>query len=235
MVGINVRTIQSFWNVVKYSFTLPSSQQSIHLLPIWEPGVVASLYGMSSWNINPEFFSPELAQVVPHLNTVEKQLKAVTNLLHALGRTVGMDVIPHTDRYSEMVLANPQYFEWLIRQDTRIVNRRAELHEAVQAALMRFLKMEGSAVSMDYPSVAKVFFSGYFPDSERLKVLFGQAWDYAGRLNRRNKMVHLLYQLGYETAPATMAPPYRGLAVDTSETAKTIDEDGTYLARLPYH
>ena len=57
MVGINVRTIDSFWNVVKYALTLPETQNSIHLLPIWEPGVVASLYGMSSWNINPEFFS----------------------------------------------------------------------------------------------------------------------------------------------------------------------------------
>ena len=226
MVGINVRTIQNFWNVVKYSFTLAASQQAIHLLPIWEPGVVASLYGMSSWNINPEFFSPELARKIPHLNTVEKQLKVVINLLHALGRTVGMDVIPHTDRYSEIVLANPRYFEWLIRQDTRIIRHDTNLHEAVQAVLMRFLQIEGSAVSMDYPSTANVFFSTHFPESARLKVLFGQPWQYQKRLNRRNKMVQLLYQLGYETAPATMAPPYRGLVVDTSETAKTVDKMG---------
>ena len=59
MVGINVRTIGSFWNVVKYSLTLPQIQSSIHLLPIWECGVVASLYGIASWNINPEFFDEE--------------------------------------------------------------------------------------------------------------------------------------------------------------------------------
>ena len=105
MVGVNVRTIQSFWNMVKYALTLPDSQSSIHLLPMWEPGVVASLYGMASWRINPEFFSTELYHLVPQLDTVEKQLKAVVNLLHAMGKTVGMDVIPHTDRYSEMVIA----------------------------------------------------------------------------------------------------------------------------------
>ena len=65
MVGINVRTIGSFWNVVKYTLTLPHIHSSIHLLPIWEPGVVGSLYGISSWNLNTEFYSPELAQVCP--------------------------------------------------------------------------------------------------------------------------------------------------------------------------
>ena len=140
MVGINVRTIGSFWNIMKYMLTVPASQQSIHILPIWEPGVVASLYGMSSWNINPEFYSAELAASVPNLNTVEKQLKVVMNLLHATGRVVGMDVIPHTDRYSEIVLANPQYFEWLQRKDIEIINHRADLYEEAQAIILQFLK-----------------------------------------------------------------------------------------------
>jgi len=85
MVGINVRTIGNFFNVIKYAFTLPKSQDSIHLLPIWEPGVVGSLYGMTSFNVNPEFFSHELSAAIPNLNTVEKQLKFVVNILHAMG------------------------------------------------------------------------------------------------------------------------------------------------------
>ena len=116
MVGINVRTLGSFWRVVNYSLTLPALHDSIHLLPIWEPGVVGSLYGMVSWQINPEFFDVDLARYVPALDTVEKQLKVVVNLLHALGRTVGMDVIPHTDRFSEMVLTRPALFEWVYRK-----------------------------------------------------------------------------------------------------------------------
>lgn len=54
-VGINVRTIGHFWNIVPYTLTLPSAQNAIHILPFWEPGVVSSLYGPSSWNINPEW------------------------------------------------------------------------------------------------------------------------------------------------------------------------------------
>lgn len=56
IVGVNVRTVGSFWGVAKYALTLPASQSSIHLLPIWEPGVVGSIYGPSSWNLNQEFF-----------------------------------------------------------------------------------------------------------------------------------------------------------------------------------
>jgi hypothetical protein len=45
MVGVNVRTIGNFFNIIKYLLTIGQNQNSIHILPIWEPGVVASLYG----------------------------------------------------------------------------------------------------------------------------------------------------------------------------------------------
>ncbi len=227
MVGINVRTIQNFWNVIPYTLTLPTAQNSIHLLPIWECGVVASLYGMSSWNINTEFFSAELAAELPHLDTVEKQLKVVINILHAVGKTVGMDVIPHTDRYSEIVLANPSHFEWLQRRDFDILNHDNNLHEAVQQQLMRFLIRHGTGTgSRDYPKQTEVFFSENYEETERCKILFGEKNDIERRRQRRDKMVQWLYDLGLETVPATMAPPYRGLAVNRSEAAKTVDKSG---------
>ena len=211
MVGINVRTIQSFWNVVKYNFTLPEAQEAIHLLPIWEPGVVASLYGMSSWQINPEFFSEELYRAMPLLDTVEKQLKVVINILHALGKTVGMDVIPHTDRFSEQVLANPQYFEWLQRIDKGIVRHENNLHETMQDLIMDFIKKDTVSVSLDKND----FFSKSFPEKERLKILFGEPNNYEKRLNRRIALMEWLYKNNFETVPATMGPPYRGIDVDT--------------------
>nr|HQU61408.1 hypothetical protein [Saprospiraceae bacterium] len=186
MVGINVRTIQNFWNIIKYSLTLPQAQQSIHLLPIWEPGVVASLYGMSSWNINPEFFSSELQESFPQLDTVEKQLKVVVNILHATGRLVGMDVIPHTDRYSEIALANPQHFEWLQRQDDRITSHRAQLHEDVQQHVYQFLREQGPAkAGIDLPEDAEHFFSDNYPEGPRIELLFGGREDYGRRQQRR--------------------------------------------------
>lgn len=215
MVGINVRTIGNFWNIIKFVLTLPKSQDSIHLLPIWEPGVVSSLYGMTSWNINQAFFSIELAESIPHLDTVEKQLKAVINILHALGKTVGMDVIPHTDRFSEIVLANPQYFEWLQRENFEIVNHKADLHKDVQDLIILFLRQYGASNPFDsFPKEGAVFFSASFGEENRNKILFGEVKQVTIRQRRRDALLRFLTKYGYEPVPATMAPPYRGLKVD---------------------
>lgn len=227
MVGINVRTINSFWNVIKYALTIPDSQSSIHLLPMWECGVVSSLYGIASWNINPEFFDKELAQQYPHLDTVEKQLKVVINLLHLMGKTLGMDVIPHTDRYSEIVLANPHYFEWLQRKDFEIINHSSDLHEVIQERIIAFLDQYGSCSQLEYPQERNLFFDNTrSSEQERLRILFGEKQDLEGRNKRRNALINHLFTDGYEPVPATMAPPYRGLMVDKREEAKTIDEEG---------
>ncbi len=227
MVGVNIRTIGNFWNLIKYSLTLPACQSAIHLLPVWEPGVVASLYGMASWNINHEFFSHELAIAHPQLDTAAKQLKVVINLLHALGRSVGMDVIPHTDRYSEIVLANPHFFEWLQRQGTTIVDHRANLHEYVEEQILAFLKKNGAArPGTEWPGVAADFFGPSFSETDRLVVLFGPPSAREIRQKRRDKLIQFLYERGLEPVPATMAPPYRGLEVDPSEEGLTRDETG---------
>jgi hypothetical protein len=222
MVGINVRTIGNFWNVIKYSLTLPESQNVVHLLPIWEPGVVASLYGMSSWQINPEFISAELHRAMPHLDTVEKQLKVVINILHGLGKAVGMDVIPHTDRFSEQALANPQCYEWLQRIGYQIVRHDNNLHELVQELIFNFVKNKNTASPNAFgisensilPPTKEQFFSAEFSENDRIRILFGEPYDYALRLEKRAELIQMLYDNHFETVPATMGPPYRGLKVD---------------------
>ncbi len=225
-VGVNIRTIDNFWHMIPYALTLPEAQNTIHLLPVWEPGVVSSLYGPCSWNINPEFYSAELATVFPHLNTVERQLKVVVNILHLLGKAVGMDVVPHTDRYSEPALANPRLFEWLQRDDLTIVRHDSLLYETVQAQIAAWLADAGPAVpGITTPADTAAFFEE-MSESDRLLVLFGPVADYAGRLKRRKSLIEKLYRLGFETVPATMGPPYRGIEVDPAPEAKVIDEEG---------
>jgi hypothetical protein len=227
MVGVNVRTIGSFWNVVKYAFTLPRHQSSIHLLPIWECGVVASLYGMASWYINTEFFDNEIAQQFPNLNTVEKQLKVTINLLHLMGKTVGMDVVPHTDRYSEIALANPHYFEWLQRKDFEIIDHSDQLINIVQNTITDFLGEKGSASGDYFPRNSSEFFDDAKNSEDvRLRILFGKKENKESRNSRRNQLINYLFAQGLEPVPATMAPPYRGLIVDPSDTAKTVDNEG---------
>ena len=226
MVGINVRTIGGHWEMVKYLLTVPAAFDSVHLLPIWEPGVVESLYGMSGWSINSEFFSPDLAAAVPHLDTVERQLRAVVNLLHATGRTVGMDVIPHTDRFSEMATAQPHFFEWLRRDDLEIADHRADLHEEVQGLIHGWLVEAGPATDgAAVPATAAALFSPALPEERRLRMMFGEPDDHGGRTRRRIDLLHHLYAAGYEPAPATMGVPFRGLVVDASGDTAVTDED----------
>lgn len=227
MVGINVRTVGSFWNIVKYALTLPAAQDSIHILPIWEPGVVGSIYGMSSWQLNRELYNAELATVCPALDTVDRQLRAVVNLLHMMGKAVGMDVIPHTERFSEVVLAYPEYFEWLQRQDTVIVDHSANLHEKVQAKILAFLEAYGPAIpGEEVPATHEEFFRPSSDEIRRSRVLFGLPDDVEGRRARRNQLIRHLYRYGYEPVPATMAPPFRALLVDPRPEASILDSNG---------
>ncbi len=221
-VGVNVRTIGDFWKVLHYAITLPDHIRGVHLLPIWEPGVVGSLYGMASWEINPEFYSKDMLRMFPHLSAIEDQLAVVVNFLHALGKVVGMDVIPHTDRYSEIVLANPDLFEWLLRDDLEILDQREYLHEEVQGAIFDWLRARGPA----QPAYGMVGELWRLPEADRLKLFFGEPKDYGGRQARRLDLIDWLYRQGYEPAPATMAPPYRGLEVDPRPEAMTTDDAG---------
>ncbi len=223
MVGVNVRTVQNFWNIIKYALTLPDIQNSVHLLPIWEPGVVASLYGMSSWQINPEFFSEELYRQVPHFDTPEKQLKVVINILHLMGKTVGMDVIPHTDRFSEQALANPKCFEWLQRENVTITNHSNNLHEQVEQAIFDYYK---KFKPFDIPATRQLFFSKYLTESERCAIMFGSPKNYDERLKKRIALMDYLRTFGFETVPATMGPPYRGIKVIEGDAGLVIDADG---------
>ena len=226
MVGINIRTIGNVFNIIKYALTIPSGKllhNSLHILPIWEPGVVGSLYAISSWNLNNEFFSEELVQAFPELQTVESQLKVVVNLLHLMNFTVGMDVIPHTDRFSEIVLVNPSYFEWLQRKKSRIINHSNNLHEKIEELLFNYVSLQGPAVYFEsIPKTKEKFFR--LEENLRSLILFGKQEDTATRSRRRNEIINILFKEGYETAPATMAPPYRGLKVKEN-LSSTSDDD----------
>jgi hypothetical protein len=219
MVGINVRTVGTFAEVVKYTLTLPAAFDSIHLLPIWEPGVVKSLYGPSGWGFNTEFFSTGMAELHPHLDTVERQIRATVNVLHVMGRAVGMEVIPHTDRFSETVLAQPAMFEWMRVLDGEIVEHPSDLDREVSDRLFEWLTRAGSAdATVSVPPERAALFSDEFGEANRLRVLFGDPLDVFGRIERRIDAVRMLRSHGLEPVPATMGVPFRGLKVDPSHS-----------------
>jgi len=216
-MGINLRTTGGFLGALKYVMTLPPHINAIHLLPVFEPGVVGSLYGMASWRLNPEFFDQTWARIVPSQKHVNDQLRAFVNICHALGKAVGLDVIPHTDRFSEIVLVNPWLFEWFKRDGSTLLSHRADLHEEVAAHICGFAS---GRLDLD---ARKAFFNR--SEQEISNHLFGNGSMYE-RNDRRDKLIDYLYRKGYETLPATMAPPYRGLEFDPRDEAVTVDEKG---------
>jgi len=216
-VGINLRTTGGLLGALKFVLTLPPHINAVHLLPVFEPGVVGSLYGLASWRINAEFFDPTWARIAPALHDVTAQLHAFINICHALGKTVGLDVIPHVDRFSEISLANPWLFEWVRRSDVQILDRRADLHFEVERAIALYARGHSG------DDFARQFFAR--PEGEILDELFGGG-SAPERNMRRDDLIQYLYERGYETLPATMAPPYRGLELDPRDEAVTVDDRG---------
>jgi hypothetical protein len=224
MVGVNVRTVGDYGGVIKYALTLPALLDSIQLLPIWEPGVVSSLYGIASWNLNREFYSGELHEYAPNLDTVEKQLRATSNLLHLMGKAVGMDVIPHTDRFSEPALGTPDLFEWMQVRDRRIVDHSDGLVRHVEVAIHAWLGERGSADGRPVPGQAEALFA--LDEDARLALLFGDPGEKLGRIDRRVDLIKRLKDLGYEPVPATMGVPFRGLEIDPDPAHTVVDRYG---------
>lgn len=225
MVGVNVRTIGNFFNLVKYGLTLGQNIDSIHILPVWEPGVVSSLYGKTSWNINSEFLSYELKSLVPHLDTPEKQLKVTINLLHLMGKTVGMDVIPHTDRFSEMVFLYPVLFEWIYREGPQLVNVDNNNYLSIQDLVWQYFHENNANYPVDLTKEA--FFDPscqIYSDQQKSVWLFGEIKQPQIRLKRRLELMQILLNNGFETYPVTMAPPYRGIHIKDNDFI--IDELG---------
>ena len=225
MVGINLRTVGDVGNVVKYGLTLPAACDAIQLLPFWEPGVVKSLYGMASWHLDGAYFSDELYAQAPHLDSIGRQLRAVCNLLHVTGRTVGFDVVPHTDRFSEQALANPHLFEWMRIREHRIVDHTDGVLDQVVRAIVTWLAERGPALDGEVPPTdADELFAR--DEDTRLRLLFGDPGDTYGRTDRRVDLVQYLKSLGLEPVPATMGPPFRGIEIDPDPAKMVIDRYG---------
>jgi hypothetical protein len=229
MIGINVRTVGDYAGVIKYALTLPRAIDSIHLLPIWEPGVVESLYGIASWNLNTEFFSDEWHQLLPQLDTVEKQLRAVSNLVHVMGKTIGMDVIPHTDRFSEAAVGTPNLFEWMRVVDDRIVDKSESLTEVVEDAVYEWLALKGSgSTDGPIPHDATALFALH--EADRLEILFGPVAGLHGRIDRRIDLIMHLKPRAGPRHDGCALPGHRGRPRQC-DARRPWDE----VARLPHH
>lgn len=209
IIGINPRAIGNYWNIAKYAMTFP--EDSIHLLPLFEQGCSGSLYSPLNWKLSDEFMDKDLISI--GFDTPEKQLKLVNNVLHAMGKTVGMDFLQHTDRFSEEVFINPECFEWIKLDDSKsreLFFPEVEpdlISEEVKDVIKSFIKINGNAQGEKAsPILIENLFGEKISNQKRGEILLGN-----GNVNERNKrrleLMNAVRKAGYETKPVHIESP----------------------------
>lgn len=107
MIGMNPRALGTYFNILKAAMIYP--ERGIHLLPYYTNDK-ACIYEPQDWKLSREFLDPYLSK--RGLHTPEQQLRYVVSALHAMGKAVGMDILPHTVAFSRESLVHPDKFEW---------------------------------------------------------------------------------------------------------------------------
>lgn len=209
IIGINPRAIGTYFDIVKYAMTFP--EDSIHLLPLFESGCLNSLYAPLNFKLSKEFMDDDLSKI--GFNTPEKQLKLVINILHALNKSVGMDFLQHTDRFSQEVFINPNNFIW-----TKIDLEKGEeqeypdvepdrIGEDVKDKVIEFLRNNGNAKGEKIPEATLQKLYSLKEDKIR-ELLFGNS-STEEQERRRVELMNYIRSFGFETKPISIDDPQR--------------------------
>lgn len=201
IIGINPRAIGSYFDIVKYAMTFP--EDSIHIMPLFEQGYQSSLYAPINFQLSEEFMDEKLKKL--GFDTPEKQLKLTVNLLHALNKNVGMDFLEHTDRFSEEVFINPDFFSWAkiapIKERELIYPEinPDKIGDFIKEAVIEFLRINGDDKGEKIPEIIlKNLYS--FKEDKIREIIFSNG-NLKTRTKRRVALMEHIRSLGYETRP----------------------------------
>ncbi len=213
IIGVNPRIIGTYFNIVKYAMTFP--EDAIHIMPVWEKGCDGGIYARVNWQLSDEWLDKEL--VGYGFDTPEKQLKLVVNLLHSLGKKVGFDCVPHTDKFSEEVFLVPECFEWIRLNESKTeqikYNDSEEVYPQLKYAILNFLKEFGCADGSEY-NLEEDFY--WLTFAQRKQILFGYSLEQ--RTSRRVDLMNYVRRQGFETIPVTEHIPCRPIVFDGIKT-----------------
>ena len=204
IIGINPRLTKTFWGIVKYAMTFP--ENCIHIMPLWTTGDRGSLYVQTSWRLNDEFLDPDLCAM--GYKTPQQQLKLIVNVLHAMGKIVGFDALPHVDNFSEITLLNPSFFEWakLNKQKTSQLFPPQVDYNTIYKEVENIIIKETSAPSNLYE----------LNEQEKDKWIFPKN---SNRTSIRIKLMEKIREAGLEPLPVTEHAPMRPVMFKKIESA----------------
>lgn len=202
IIGINPRITKTYWGIVKYAMTFP--EEGIHIMPLWESGD-GSLYVQNSWRLNRDFYDSDLETL--GMDTCEKQLKFIVNVMHALGKFVGFDAVPHVDNFSEIAILNPDCVEWIkLNAEKNAQDYSVETNEISQNIKQIIIK--------NYNLLDNFY---KLSESERSDLLFPAGID---RFCRRMEIRSLIRNAGYEPIPVVEHAPMRPVKFVRMEHSK---------------
>ena len=194
IIGVNPRITKTYWGIVKYAMTFP--EEWVHIMPLWETGDKGSLYVQNSWDLSGEFLDEDLVKL--GYDSAFKQLKLIINILHAMGKIVGFDALPHTDSFSRIVFTHPSFFEWVKLDETRTFQLEPPLidnnllYKEVENEIISFLDAPGNLYEM--------------PENVRNDIIFPNGID---KEIRRLELINFIRSKGFETIPVTEHFPMR--------------------------
>lgn len=203
IIGINPRITKTYWNTLIYALSF--HEEGIHLMPLFESGD-GSIYVQNSWKLNNDFLDENLIKL--GYETAEKQLKLIINIMHCAGKIVGFDALPHVDNFSEIVLLNPNLFEWikLSEDKTRQLSTDEidynQISKEVQEIIIKELNLN----------------ENIFDENELLRedVIFPQN---KNSFEIRMKLRKDIREKGIEPIPVTEHIPLRPILFDKIETS----------------
>ncbi|MDX2084975.1 MAG: hypothetical protein SFZ03_06270 [Candidatus Melainabacteria bacterium] len=165
----------SWFNALKE--VLSSTETTLLLKPPYNEG--NNCYGAINYDLSHEYLDPVLAEH-SQLKTPEAQLKFFTDVCHAMGKTVLLDVTPHMDAFAELFFAKPDLTDWVWLDEARQTERsgplkQPELAQSQARQLIRqFLRTHGDANGQPVPpDTLERFFDDDMPVEQRIAVLFG--------------------------------------------------------------
>jgi hypothetical protein len=210
-IGVPSTVTGSYFHNVQYALSVPEG--AVHLLPFFEHG--GSVYAATNWQPSASYLHPQLAQ--KGLQTPQQQLAFSVSMLHAMGKRVGFDLVPHVDRFAETVFTHPGFFEWIhIHPKTHHVDERQNRdanHQAVEKLITQYLIQNGTPTGEKLdPKVAHALFQPEVSQATRERLLFGTG-DLASRTEARIRLMQWVRQHGYDTVGQAGAAPYRPVVV----------------------
>ncbi len=193
VIPIKLDKVSSLGRILPLCLTRPYRGKAILLEGLWD----MAREGLLDWQIRPGLFCEDLVRLYPKLNSPERQLSTILNLLHALGRKTGLRLPGALSPSGFCVMGNPHLFHWTRKVPFEKGLPKSPERSRVEPLVLDWLWQEGHGLGKKgLPENSSAFFSSRTSEKRRMKALFGSKADFRAREHRRSSLLRRLNLYG---------------------------------------